>query len=111
MTNKIPQEIEEKTKTPQQIKNEVEKEKIRRRDCFECLKCRTIYFNKREVINCNCDKLCSSNINGFHKWIYLYSILGMAFYKCKDCGKELIGKTELKYDPLDEIFIQRGNLK
>jgi len=30
MTNKIPQEIEEKTKTPQQIKNEVEKEKTTR---------------------------------------------------------------------------------
>ena len=42
-----------------------------------------------------------------HRKIFLV-FLGMAFYKCKDCGKELIGKTELKYDPLDEIFIQKG---
>lgn len=81
--------------------------KTKERICFECLKCRTLYFIKSEAINCNCDKLCSSNTRGLHNWVYLYSVLGMAFYKCRNCNKELVGKTEFKKDPLNEVFIER----
>ena len=75
--------------------------------CYVCLKCKEIYIKKSDAYNCECEKKCSSNVNGRHSWIYLYSFGGIACYKCKDCGAEIKGVTSKgkRKDPLDEIFI------
>ena len=64
--------------------------------CYKCLKCATIYISKEDAYNCKCNNKCSDNISGFHSWIYLHSFKELAFYKCKKCGMELIGKTHLQ---------------
>ncbi len=77
--------------------------------CYQCLKCKTIYENKKDSYACDCNNKCSDDLKGFHAWFYLYSFRGMAFYKCEKCGVELIGRTDLckKKDPLDEIFVDK----
>ncbi len=85
---------------------------IKRRVLFECLGCRTLHPTKSKAFRCKCNNLCSEDIKGFHSWIYQYSFLDLAFYKCKKCEKELVGKTTpKKNDPLDEIFVKRKNAK
>ncbi len=84
---------------------------IRKVTCFECLKCRTTYMDIQEARKCSCDNKCSNNTNGFHSWLYIHSFNGLAFYKCQDCGKELIGITQDEKDPLDAIFVDKINRK
>ena len=81
--------------------------KIKKRTFFECPKCKTLYQTECKAIRCGCDKFCSNDLKGRHAWHYQNSFMGMAFYKCRKCGKELIGKTTFKKDPLDEIFISK----
>ncbi len=81
--------------------------KFKKFTAYECISCGNIYKNYKDVQNCGCDKLCSGDMKGRHSWIWKLSIksLGVAFYECKNCGKEIIGKTQ-KIGKLNKKFAE-----